>query len=372
MNPIITGKMLSPKILRYRNQYIPFITIWIIFGALYSLLEYGLLGDSTFYPSTKNYYNFKDNVTYIIIACAIMGLVQAHIETFWLKKRFQQKALWLKMTLKTIFYVILIILFLVVFTTVSTMKSYNEGPFGQNVLNELVNFISAFAFWSIVIYICVCVFLALLLSEINDYLGSGVFQNFLFGKYHKPIEEVRIFMFLDMKSSTTIAEKLGHRKYFDLIRNYYADMTNAILESYGHIYQYVGDEIVVSWTENRGLLTNNCIECFFRIESAIKKRQHYYLSHFGVFPEFKAGFHIGKVTTGEIGIIKKDIIYTGDVLNTTARIQAECNTYNSKIIISEDLKKRLTNSQNLKYQNIGKLKLRGKQQAVVLYDLKMN
>ncbi len=51
-------------------------------------------------------------------------------------------------------------------------------------------------------------------------------------------------------------------------------------------------------------------------------------------PEFKAGFHIGKVITAEIGVIKKDIIFTGDVLNTTARIQGLSNTYEVDMITS--------------------------------------
>jgi adenylate cyclase len=42
---------------------------------------------------------------------------------------------------------------------------------------------------------------------------------------------------------------------------------------------------------------------------------------------FKAGLYFGKVVSAQIGDLKREIVYNGDVLNTTARIQAECNTY---------------------------------------------
>ncbi len=170
----------------------------------------------------------------------------------------------------------------------------------------------------------------------------------------------------DMKSSTTNAENIGHESYFDLLKAYYADMTDAILETSGQIYQYVGDEIVVTWPEKEGIYQNNCIQCFAKISEVIEQKRDGYLKQFGLVPEFKAGFHIEEVTTGEFGIIKKDIIYTGDVLNTTARIQAECNTYNTKALISEELLDELQKEDAISFIPIGQLMLRGKTETIQL------
>ena len=87
---------------------------------------------------------------------------------------------------------------------------------------------------------------------------------------------------------------------------------------------------------------------FLCIKEAMKKQSRKYNERFGLLPQFKAGFHLGKVTTGEIGDIKKEIIFTGDVLNTTARIQGLCNTYKVDILISGDLVKNLTLMHNFK------------------------
>jgi adenylate cyclase len=205
-------------------------------------------------------------------------------------------------------------------------------------------------------------------SEIEAYLGNEVLSNY-FGKYHRPNQEVRIFMFLDMKSSTTIAERIGHEKYFNLLKAYYADMTDAILETSGEIYQYVGDEIVVTWSKKNGVYGNNCVRCLEKISKAVEQKKNTYKEKFGLVPEFKAGYHIGSITTGEIGTIKKDIIFTGDVLNTTARIQGQCNTYSAKALISGDLLEELQKEDPISFTRIGELTLRGKTEAIQLFSI---
>src|SRR5205085_4361151 len=118
----------------------------------------------------------------------------------------------------------------------------------------------------------------------SDNLGHEVLNNFLTGKYHRPTEGERIFMFLDMRSSTTIAEQLGHVRYFEMLQQYYNDLSEPIVRYAGEIYQYVGDEIVVSWTLKNGLQNNNCTHCFFAMKAAIKKQDDKYKKRFGLLP----------------------------------------------------------------------------------------
>ena len=176
-------------------------------------------------------------------------------------------------------------------------------------------------------------------------------------------------MFLDMKASTTIAEQIGHVRYFEMLREYFSDLSNSIVKYSGEIYQYVGDEIVISWKLRNGLRNNNCIECFFSMKEEIRKEFGNYHKKFGLLPEFKAGMHIGSVTTGEIGVIKKEIIFTGDVLNTTSRIQGLCNTYSVDILISDALMKRLHLDSDFQVQTLGENELRGRGEKVKLYTI---
>ncbi len=235
--------------------------------------------------------------------------------------------------------------------------------------NNTREFFLSFVFYSTAAYLATVVGISLLFTEISDNLGQSILANFFSGKYHTPKEEERIFMFLDIKSSTTIAENIGHIKYFEMLREYFSDMSDPIIEHSGKIYQYVGDEIIVSWELKDGLQNNNCVNCFFAIKSGINNQMKKYNEKFGLLPEFKAGFHYGKVNTGEMGVIKKDIIFTGDVLNTTARIQGLCNTYKVDILISANLIKVLNLPSQFKIISLGENELRGRDEKMELFTI---
>ncbi|WP_298238154.1 adenylate/guanylate cyclase domain-containing protein [uncultured Algibacter sp.] len=360
--------ILHSKHKRQIRQIIAFGIIWLMFGFVYVLLEFGLIGRLPEYPSTGNKYSFLNSLISVSIGSFLMGLIIGCIEALWLKKYFERIPFWKKILFKSIFYLLLIISFIIILTLINNALYYDASITDPLVINSLFNFFKTFSFWVMVIYTGLILDLSLFYSEIEAYLGNGIISNYM-GKYHKPKQEIRIFMFLDMKASTSIAEKIGHKKYFDLLKTYYADMTEAILDTNGEVYQYVGDEIVVSWDENKGLSNNNCLQCFNEISKIFNNKKDTYLKTFGLVPEFKAGFHIGEVTTGEIGIIKKNIFYIGDVLNTTARIQAECNNHESRTLISEKLKNVLQESESFSFLKIEKLVLRGKKEAIQLYDV---
>ncbi|MEN0003896.1 MAG: adenylate/guanylate cyclase domain-containing protein [Bacteroidota bacterium] len=210
--------------------------------------------------------------------------------------------------------------------------------------------------------------ITVILINVIDKYGRGGFAKMLLGYYYRPREEERIFMFVDIKSSTAIAEKLGHIRFFDLLNDFFRDITNSIIYSYGEIYQYVGDEIVISWTMKNGLPKGRCVQCFYAMQEAINKRSERYQEKYDLVPEFKAGLHCGLVTTGEIGVIKKDIVYSGDVLNTTHRIQTLCNQYGVKILLSKYLLDQLQlPPSDFDAFRVGNIELKGKRQKVELY-----
>jgi adenylate cyclase len=225
--------------------------------------------------------------------------------------------------------------------------------------------IQIYLFWLLIVT------LTLIALLVNDKYGPGIFVSFLLGKYFHPQREERIFMFLDLRGSTTIAEKLGEGRYFNFLKDVFRDATPGILNSKGEIYQYVGDEIVISWKKDNGTKRANCLQCFFDIQQLFLNKAAYYRETYeGIVPEFKAGLHYGFVMVGEIGIVKRDIAYSGDVLNTTARIQSKCNELGVNILISKYLLDKLESmSDHLKPSSIGEIELRGKRQSMMLFTV---
>jgi adenylate cyclase len=74
---------------------------------------------------------------------------------------------------------------------------------------------------------------------------------------------------------------------------------------------------------------------------------------------------------GEIGIIKKDIVYSGDVLNTTARIQGQCNEHGVDFLISKNTFDLIQNADLYEMVPLGSIELRGKAQKIDLSTIKI-
>jgi len=203
--------------------------------------------------------------------------------------------------------------------------------------------------------------------QVNRKLGPGVLWNWITGHYYSPREEERIFMFLDMKSSTTLAEQLGNLKFSALVRDFFRDLTFPLLETKGQVSTYVGDEAVISWKPEQGLKDSNCIQLFYKMRAAIETRAAHYEAEYGLLPEFKAGLHIGKVVATEVGEVKSEIVYHGDVLNTAARIQSICNAECCALLISSDLAHRLSLPNTLHMRSLGEHMLKGKEHAIEIF-----
>ncbi|MDH3244565.1 MAG: adenylate/guanylate cyclase domain-containing protein [Saprospiraceae bacterium] len=174
-------------------------------------------------------------------------------------------------------------------------------------------------------------------NQLSRKMGQGVLWNFITGHYHRPRNEHRIFMFLDLKDSTRWAERLGDEKFSNLLNDFFYDITPAIIATEGIIYRYVGDEVVVSWHTAQGIRNANCIRASFLANLAIKRRREYYLGEYGFAPEFRTGLHCGTVVVGEVGEVKSQIAFVGDVLYLGSAIESDCKAQGVDNLISQDL-----------------------------------
>lgn len=351
-------------------KVLPYPIIFMIGGFIYLLIETGLLGGTSVYPVTGTAYAPLNSLLTIIPMTGTLGLILGFIEEVAFRNRFRHLRFSYKILIKTLLYLSIFLVIQFVFALVLNMSNLGKSAIDAEVVESVLQFFTSFSILTIILYAGFIISLSLFFSEIVDYLGLDVVGNFFSGKYSKPVYEDRIFMFLDMKDSTTIAEKIGHKKQHALINEYYGDMSDAIVMTHGSIYQYVGDEIVVSWNLEEGLEKANCLQCFFQIEKRITERSQEYEKKYGVVPRFKAGFHFGEVTRGQVGKIKRDLLYIGDVLNATARIQGLCNQLDSNLLISSPLKAKLPPN-DFTFNPKGELELKGREKKEELYAVSL-
>lgn len=349
---------MSRRVLYYKLQVLINVSlVWVVFSFIFL---YNIISINKNLLTDRNLILFS-------LSFAVIGFVISAGLVFYLKSAFRHYPLWVSVLIKMIltFFLFVIVSFILLsfYFVFSHHKSVNE--FINTFFNQVL---LTKGFMIFMLDLGLLTFISIIFLEITDKYGPGGFTRMLTGSYNKPRIEDRIFLFLDINDATTIAEKLGHERYFRLLKDFFADITEPILANGGEIYQYVGDEVVISWKTN----PFNKIRCFKFIRQAyyiLKRKEKKYLRRYGFVPTFKCGIHCGEVTAGYIGIIKKDLVYSGDTLNTAARIRSKCHELNETFVVSGDYLQEFSTPYAYQLHEIGEMELKGREEKEKLYSV---
>jgi adenylate cyclase len=232
----------------------------------------------------------------------------------------------------------------------------------------LMSFTDAHLIYAVPFFVIVGVTVQFIL-QMNRMIGGNVLGYFVTGVYTRPKAEERIFLFMDLAGSTQLAERLGSARYFELLRRVVDDLTEPVLQTKGEIYQYAGDEVVITWPMARGLRAANCVRCFFLVCAAVSNNPARYERDFGARPTFRGGLHGGTVTAGELGDLRQQIVFVGDILNTAARLEEYAKQAGFDLVASGVVLDRLTLPSGVTATPCGDLALRGKEASVAAYGL---
>jgi adenylate cyclase len=268
--------------------------------------------------------------------------------------------------IKSIGYLLVtIVVLFVAFYIAARLNGFSDAQ----ALERVLKFYYSAYFIVILVYLSIHTVLLNFILQINDKFGPGNLLKIFLGRYYHPVEEDRIFVFIDLRSSTEYAEKLGHLDYSALIQDCFYDLTPIVEKYNADIYQYVGDEVVLSWDAQKETEYRKSVMSIFEFKRIISKRSSYYQEKYGLVPEFKAGMNAGKVTTAEVGIIKREIAHHGDAVNTASRIQEQCNVFNKSVLCSVRTYEKLQNSSDLSFEYLGQLSLKGKKAPISIYAI---
>ncbi|MHA1989214.1 MAG: adenylate/guanylate cyclase domain-containing protein, partial [Promethearchaeota archaeon] len=302
----------------------------------------------------------------ILMTAIIFGALFAIINTLTDTSRMSKKSFGAIIAIRSALYLLaflfagFLIYFIYDFFNIITEKQWKET----------LNYFTPVYTLSILTYFVVAILFINFILQVNRKFGPGNLMKLISGKYHTPKDEHHIFMFMDLQGSTTIAERLGHNKYSQLMQNCFYDLTDIVIKYKASIYQYVGDEVVLTWDMRSGVQNLNCIKAYYAFERKLKSRENFYLKNFDTKPYFKCGIDAGEVTVAEIGEIKREIAYHGDVLNTAARIEKQCTPLNKKMIISEYLEEKLPENLNgFEKELIGEIELKGRKGKINLFSI---
>jgi len=189
---------------------------------------------------------------------------------------------------------------------------------------------------NILLYAFVTETLVSLIMLLRRNLGRKYFVNILKNTYRNPKEEERVFLFLDLEDSTPAARKMGHLNFSKYIQDCFWDLSDITLMYGAEIYQFVGDEAVITWKVTKNFDYGKCISLYFSYQNMLEQKKHFYQEKYGTAPRFRCAIHSGKVSAALVGDYKKEIAYHGNVLNLGSRLQKNCKEYDAGMLISED------------------------------------
>lgn len=300
----------------------------------------------------------------VMIVSLVMGFFLVSV----LRKFLRNSSLWVNLLLKT-----LILIFIAMVMNFLIYVSKEMIIDGEGYADAVHNFwkntsrsewiLPKMMEWTLLFVV------TLLALEINEKYSRGVFLDIILGKYLQPKEENRIIMFIDLRNSTPIAEKLGHQEYFEFIRDFIFCISAGMMEHDGRIYQYVGDEVVVWWPSTKQN-AKKAINALIESRKVLNKNTEVFKRYYGILPEYKAGVHTGSIMVGQVGIAKKELVMSGDTINTASRIRSACTDLNQKFLISADMKN-LMDLEEWQTESMGVVDLKGKNNDLELFALKI-
>jgi len=208
-----------------------------------------------------------------------------------------------------------------------------------------------------------------LVFELGDLIGQRTLRDIVLGRYHRSRIEERFFLFIDVAGSTQLAERVGPDAVHRFLGEVFRLSSDPIEEHGGEVYQYVGDEMVITWTVPAGRVGARAAIAFFAVERALGQSAWMFEREFGVMPRLRAALHAGPVITGEVGGSRRAIVYHGDVMNTTSRIEQATRELDRQFLASSDALERLPRLDDFLLEDLGPQRLRGRAAPIRVYAI---
>jgi adenylate cyclase len=226
-------------------------------------------------------------------------------------------------------------------------------------------------FWSGLAYSVLISVVINLARAIANIIGPRALLNFVAGRYHAPVEESRFVLFVDIAGSTGLAERLGGIAIHRLLDRVFRLLTLAVVDYRGEVLNYVGDEVIVTWPEGSGAVDCRPLRCFVGMRDELSRASSQFEREFGVVPQIRGSLHFGPVIVGEIGDVKRAIVFNGDVMNTAARLEELSRKVEGGFVVSRAAMDRFRSMPPVPVRDLGQFAIRGRVDGIDVVGLDM-
>ena len=205
--------------------------------------------------------------------------------------------------------------------------------------------------------------------SVANLIGPRAFLNFVTGRYHAPVEENRFVLFVDIAGSTGLAEQLGGIGIHRFLDRTFRLLTLSVVDYRGEVLNYVGDEVIVTWPQEVGAIDCRPLQCFIAMRSALANASQQFEREFGAAPRIRGSLHFGPVIVGEIGDVKRAIVFNGDVMNTAARLEELSRKVEGGFLASRAAMERFSSVPPFAVRELGRLPIRGRVDGIDVIGL---
>lgn len=174
-------------------------------------------------------------------------------------------------------------------------------------------------------------------------------------------------LFSDIRSFTSISEKMTPQENFDFINSYLSVMGPLVRQHGGFIDKYIGDGIMALFdcspekSIDSALAMLEGLEEFNKLQAA----KGYDPIRIGI------GINTGNLMLGTLGETHRmDSTAISDAVNLTSRIEGLTKKYHEEILITEGTKKRLSDSAHYQITYVDNVQVKGKEKWVKVYSVK--
>ncbi|QTA83589.1 Adenylate/guanylate cyclase catalytic domain-containing protein [Desulfonema limicola] len=179
------------------------------------------------------------------------------------------------------------------------------------------------------------------------------------------IEKQMTVFFSDIRSYTKLSESITSIELFNFLNSYFKQINPCIKNNNGFIDKFIGDAIMALFPGSPENALRAAIDMKHQLDIYNKGRIQ------AGYDPVRAGFglHYGMLTLGTIGSeIRMNTTVIGDAVNLASRIESLTKIFKIDIILSDAVHKKLINPDDFNLREIDTVRVKGKQNTVVLYE----
>jgi adenylate cyclase len=208
-------------------------------------------------------------------------------------------------------------------------------------------------------------------TTFGKYMTQTVMDHLLAGKVSLGGELLQVtILFSDIRSFTTISEKMDPQALVALLNEYFTEMVGIVMQEGGVVDKYIGDAIMAVF----GAPVPKPEDAVNAVRAAVRMRQalvtlNKRLEARGI-PELRTGIgiHTGEVVAGNIGSEKRmEYTVIGDPVNLASRLESSTKDLGVNVLISEEtyeLTKDVVTTRQVR-----EITVKGRKQPVMTYEI---